>query len=109
MNVFKIKTLNFLLLLAVFGAACNVTSLQDLEDELIVCLSGGYLCAELQEEIDRRERRKAERESSKARCPDGMVAVCDSRHHRGCGSRLAQVKEYTCMRRADVEWMRRGW
>lgn len=90
--------LSVLLLLA----ACASTSIEDLQEELSVCLSGGYLCPELQEEIDRRERRQQERKTNKVLCPRGMIAVCDSRHHRGCGSKHAQVKEYTCVRRDDI-------
>ena len=68
----------FLLLVLLLLFACSTTSLRDMEDELVVCLEGGYLCADLQEEIEKKELRQIEKErwAALTTCPEGYVFYC---------------------------------
>lgn len=77
------RLLLYLLLVLVVGCAI---SMDVLYDELERCLKGGYLCAELQEEIDVREHAKDRREVRRAgpQCPSGKIAVCDNRRSLRC-------------------------
>ena len=104
--------LSVLLLLA----ACASTSIEDLQEELSVCLGGGYLCPELQEEIERRETREIERARWNALtdCPRGYIFQCVSdwcRKNR-LGRKFPSKVDWVgsgCVRTADMERALSGW
>jgi hypothetical protein len=103
--------MKFIALLLLF--ACSTTSIQDLEEELVLCIKGGYLCAELQEEIERKEKRQLEQEAWDAqfKCPKGYVFLCNG---SWCSGRLnrwptkAERFGSGCISRANLRQML-GW
>ncbi len=79
-----------------------------MEDGLVVCLEGGYLCSELQSEIEVLENKKLARERRKAltQCPDGYVFWCSGswcrrRHTTRMPSRIEMMGSY-CVREDEV-------
>jgi hypothetical protein len=92
--------MRFLVCLLLVGCA---TSTNELYRELETCLNDGYVCAELQDEIQRREIAQDRREYDlRPRCPFGQVEYCDHRM-RGCGARHKSPNDqYACISREDV-------
>ena len=102
--------MKFLVLLLLF--ACSTTSIKELEEELVLCIQGGYLCAELQEEIERREKIQLESEQWDAltKCPLNYIYLCRSnwctQSHRP-GRKFPRAVEKIgsgCIHRDNIRW-----
>ena len=100
-----------LVLLLLF--ACSTTSMKELEQQLVLCIEGGYLCAELQEEIERREKLQLNREQWEAltKCPHGYVFICRAdwctrafRHGRKLPKAIHKFGS-GCIHRDNIEWL----
>ena len=102
------------LLVLLLLTACSTTSIQELEQELASCMKGGYLCAELQEEIERKENREIEKErwNAQFKCPRGYVFLCRgnwcSNKHRRWPTKAERLGS-GCISRSQMKWMLNGW
>ena len=99
------------LLILLLLVACSTTSMKELEQQLVSCIEGGYLCAELQEEIERREKIQLERERWKAQfnCPKGYIFYCNGswcsgRHVRRWPSKVERFGS-GCIHRDNIRWL----
>ncbi len=73
--------------------------------ELSSCLSAEGDCEEIQARVNSRENAIQRRKDAMIICPNGLVAVCDSRS-LGCGFGFTgQPSDYICVTEASVREM----
>lgn len=91
------------ILVCLLLAGC-ATPMNELYRQLNECLHSGHVCADVQDEIQRREIAQDQREyDSRSRCQSGYIEYCDHRM-RGCGGvHKSPRDQYLCVTPGEIK------